>query len=48
MRELNKNDLMCINGGVVDPVSFAIATLIVSVAGVYVDILDHCYNVGKD
>ncbi|MBV3621506.1 class IIb bacteriocin, lactobin A/cerein 7B family [Bacteroides xylanisolvens] len=45
MKELNKNELIDINGGV-DPVT--VATLLIAAAGVYVQILDHCYNVGKD
>ena len=46
MCELSKNDLVVINGGAVDPVSFGL--LIIAAAEVYVQILDHCYNVGKD
>lgn len=48
MCELNKNDLARINGGVIDPVGLGIATLIVAVADVYVNILDYCYNIWKD
>ena len=45
MRNLSSEELTNIKGGV-DPIT--IATLVIAVAGVYVQILDHCYNVGKD
>ncbi|MBV3621505.1 hypothetical protein [Bacteroides xylanisolvens] len=46
MYELNKNDLICINGGAVDPVSLGL--LLVAAAEVCVQVIEHCYNVGKD